>query len=371
MCGSKGTGEGRIPLTVRAMHVQKWDVRYSTLINYQAVLPDYVPHCQMWQDHLLLGAPNLTVLSLGPNISCYPMLNILALRHLELVMERQQQWLVGFLRDINAITTLESLTVLCAAGQPDLPDLHLRGVMNLRHIKLQNLLPTRTCSLPEGCLLHYTGWGSRWQEHSQGIERHIAVLDLSLPSDHMKGWPAGIGQFSKLQCLVIELPFLLSKKGRTHEERMQPLDMADLQDIPHVQLINLGSRKLKITKGSWQSLDIRRVECLAFTDINAFLRGTKNFTFDFVGRAKEADAVSASTEIRSACQNNDVQYHECSATAISTAEQVLQAYTQHANRSCGCSTDAIRELEYCQVLRSACLWAADTFWPKDPCSCWG
>ena len=324
-----------IPLSIPCMDVQKWDVDLATLINYQAVLPDYVPHCQMWQDQLLLGAPNITILSLGPNVSCYPVLGILPLRHLELVVEKEQPWLAEFLRTIHAKVTLESLTILSQAFRGALPDMNLSRIINLRHLKLQNLLPTGTCYLPEGCLLHYTadgGYSREWQKHGRGLTKHTSVLDISM--HHLEAWPAGSGRYSNLQCLTVEMPFMLS--GLSGKERTQTLDIADLQHIPHVRLINLGQRKVKLTAGSWQSLDIRRVKCLAFTDISAFLKGTKNFTFDFYDSDWEVEAVSASAVIRSACQNNDVQYYECSATAVSTAEQVAQAYTKHAKKLCGC-----------------------------------
>ncbi|CAL5219750.1 g1650 [Coccomyxa viridis] len=257
----------------------KWDVHLPAHVDYQAVRPEYVPQCQMWQKQLLLAAPNITVLSLGPHVSRAPALGNLPLRHLELVIEKEQPWLVGFLQDLRHVTTLESLTVLSQASQGAVPNLRLRSSLkNLRHIRLQNLLPTQEFSLPEDCLLHLKAhyYSPQW---SQGIARHTAVIDLRPFS--LSAWPADIWYFSKLQCLMMEMP------------------------------------SMQLTK-----------------NINAFLRGTKAFTFDFISRDGEAEAVSASGVVRSACQKNDVQYFDCSATAVSTSEQAVQAYTKHADKLC-------------------------------------
>ncbi len=362
----KSTGSCSIREMMRlntcAIDAQKWDVHLPAHVDYQAVRPEYVPQCQMWQKQLLLAAPNINVLSLGPHVSRAPALGNLPLRHLELVIEKEQPWLVGFLQDLRHVTTLESLTVLSQASQGAVPNLRLRSSLkNLRHIRLQNLLPTQEFSLPEDCLLHLKAhyYSPQW---SQGIARHTAVIDLRPFS--LSAWPADIWYFSKLQCLMMEMPSMQLTKS----DSVRNLDVGELQHIPHVRLINCGGGRVKCSAGSWQSLDIRGIGCLVFTDINAFLRGTKAFTFDFISRDGEAEAVSASGVVRSACQKNDVQYFDCSATAVSTSEQAVQAYTKHADKLCRCTTGAIRELEYCPVLRSACLWAAGTFWPKDPCT---
>ena len=318
------------PVNMEALCVQKWDVYMHPMVEWHPATK-YVLLYQKCQNQLL-SAPKLEFLSLRISAHRPPVLRELPLRHLELLMlvkDETPPWLADCLEDLRHIMTLESLTIRAAMDTVDFgsaPNMHLEGMRNLRHVKLVWLLPTETFSLPRGCLLHLDarclGGRSEWVNHSKAIEQHTSVLYLF--GFFRSAWPARIRQFSNLQCLALQLPQELFQRD------MHPgfLDVADLQHIPHLRLHDSsGVMSLKITGGSWQSLEIAGVQGLEFADIDAFLKGTTSFTFDF---RENREAEGALAVLCSACHRNDVQYYHCSATAISTARVTVQAYAEHA-----------------------------------------
>ena len=320
---------------------------------------EYVRHCRMWQDQLLLSAPNLTVLSLRLHAYYAPKLWKLPLRHLELVEAAEQPWLMRFLEDVRHITTLESLTICFQDSHGPLPDFQMESSNNLKHFKLQRRLPTGKFSLPGDCLLHltcYCGPKCKWERHSQAIERHTSVLRIGV--ERLEAWPAGIQHFSKLQCLVIELSFGWSG-GPAYTE---PLRLTELQHIPHVRLVDFARKMpLRLTAGSWQSLDIRGALYLDIADIQTFLEGTKKFTLDIAH--KNGNQQDTAAAISSACHSSGVKHYDCSATAIRTSERVFQEYKRHANALCGCDLPI---LPFCSAASSASLFDINALWPEDP-----
>ncbi len=355
--------------------VQKWDVWLPapTGSDWSETHQKYVPHCLMWQDRLLLNASNITVLSLG-NVLRPPRLGHLPLQHLELSVEEEEQpWVLDFLSDLRQITSLKSSRFLSPEDCRSLPNLQLADMRHLKHVKLQARLPIGACSLPEHCLLNLdvkAHKGCQWEEHSQELERHTTVLCMHVR--HLNTWPAGITQLCNLQCLTIVVESCRASFTDGLDLSAQPLDIADLRQIPHVRLIGDASirmRKLRITAGSWQTLDIRGFGYVAFTDIHAFVNGTKSFSFNFHSQGGAPQATLGS--IRSACQKNGVQCHEYSAhykygyaTAISTNEGIIEAFAEHVMGLCHCPY--FYPERYCRVHEEACLWAEDTIWPENP-----
>ena len=365
--------------------MQKWDVWLPTpsSSDWSETHQKYVPHCQMWQDRLLLNAANITVLSLGPNALRPPRLGHLPLRHLELsVLEEEQPWVLDFLNDLPPITSPESLTFLSAEGCRSLPTLQLAEMRNLKHAKLQARLPIGACSLPEHCLLNLDVKPHRkcqWDEHSQDIELHTSVLCMRVR--RLDTWPTGTKQLCNLQCLTIVVATCWDSLRDGLDPSAQSLDVADLCQIPHVRLMKGGGAgtgvmtpKLRLTAGSWQTLDIRGFDGVAFTDIDAFVKGTERFSFKFFRRAGAPPSILA--VIQSACQKHGLQCHEYNAqysygfaTAISTSEGIIQAFTKHDKGLCRCPY--LYPESYCRVHEEACLWAEDTIWPKNPCTAFG
>ena len=334
---------------MKALCVQKWDVCVS---SYKEGDPyaEYVPLCQMWLSQLLHSSPNITILSMCLSAHQPPALWEFPLRHLDLCIQVGQPWLVECLEDLSHVTTLESLTMRFSTfGRPfgPLPDLHLESVRSLKHVKLLHLLPTETFSLPKGCQLHlHARCFDEWVKHSHAIEQDTSVLRLC--GVGRKEWPARIQQFSNLQLLEIEL-LLVMNWNFVHPE---PLDIADLRHIPHVRLHDhAGVMALKITAGFWQSLEISGVRGLTISDIDAFLKGTKSFTFDF---SDDEESQRPLANICNACNNNGVHYYHCSATAISTSRRTVQAYTEHADGSCHCGSTS---LSFCRSKRDK--WLSD------------
>ncbi len=347
------------------MHVQKWDVQLPDLDDgsgsWRQRSAEYVLQCQRWQDQLLLSAPSMTALSLGPNVLHPPVLGRLPLRHLELQVKAKQPWLAGVLKDLRHITTLESLTIVSRAP---LPEVQLESLKSLRHVKLHSALPTKMLSLPEGCLLHLHAYCCRrveWEAHSQGIEKHTFVLHLN--AQQLKALPS-VGLLPNLQCLTIELPFGFWAAFSCTP--IAPLDLATLQHVPHVRLISFrGSMKLKVTSGSWQTLDIRGLGCPTLTEIDALLKSAKMFTFDFCDGVSEIQAKLAA--VCRPCHKSwghHEYYKDRGYAIISTAEDMVQDYASHADRSCQCSSDT----SACELDRNKCLWDEDTMWPRDPCA---
>ncbi len=341
--------------------MQKWDVRLPKLGDSKSQdqrIADYVLYCQRWQDQLL-NTPHLTTLSLGPNVLHPPLLGNHPLRHLELRVKGKQPWLTGFLEDLRQNATLESLTILSASVHGPLPKLQLEGLKSLRHVKLRCLLPTGKMSLPKDCLLHLNAWSGRrceWEKHSRGIERYTAVLHMAV--NQLIAWPADIQRFTKLQCLAIELPLLWwLEPSSPWPFDAPPLDLAGLQHIPHVKLINCAGGA-RLSAGSWQSLEIRGFYFVDFSDLDAFVKGTNNFIFEFEGSSAVRQATMAA--IRNSCRKNHVCFYEHQDSAIiSTAEKVVQACARRPRAG------------VYKTRRNMCLWDEDTFWPSDPLAALG
>ena len=337
----------------RNLALQSWDIWRPrcavgpSIWDLQAAHNEILPE-QHWRDQLLLSTPNITYLSLPLSVYTPPDLKELPLQHLELseVHPSKQAWLVEFLKELRRNTTLESLTMSSWRYLEPMPGIQLESVKSLRHVKLRELLPTEALSLPRKCLLHLDlsfnwNWASHWASHSQTIEQHTLVFRIC--GERLNSWPTGIRQFSILQLLNVLMPI------RPASGYNESLDLADVQHIPHVRLIDyMGRVLLTVTAGSWQSLEICGVQCITFKDIGAFLEGTKCFAFEF-SRFEEAQGPLAI--ICSACRSLGVQYHKHSAIAISTAETMVQYYYKDKH-------DEVKNHQW--------LCDEDTLWPKDP-----
>ncbi len=86
--------------------------------------------------------------------------------------------------------------------------------------------------------------------------------------------------------------------------RAKPLDLAVLKHIPHIRLLSRFNLNFALTQGSWQSLETigARGIHVAFSDLNAFVRHTKLFSFSYSCRPH-----STVIEGRSAAMMEDIR----------------------------------------------------------------
>lgn len=269
----------------------------------------YVDHLQLWVQQLLLQAPNLTALSMYVSSSTFPIgFWRMPLKYLELTMVKIKS-LARFrslLVDVSHCLLLEVLKVRRPVFQSDaqsldLPDVHLHTMASLKYVKFEGWFPKHQLHLPPECLLRLqvalreqSSWDNTWQS----FKRQTKLLTLIQTA--RENWPAGLEEFSRLQYMSLEF----------HDSGpLQPLDVGILQHIPHVRLQFHHQTSLCLTSGSWQSLEVIGVNGIDvyFSDINHFVKGTKNVLFVSAGQQSN----SMFDVLREACHRHSLQCHVC------------------------------------------------------------
>ena len=164
---------------------------------------------------LLLRARSLTALS--THLAAVPRsihLSHLPLRHLEIfVCSRCTHSLALLLCDVSHNCTLESFTLAFNPidgfkGMRDslqLPDMHLRSMPSLKHVRLENCFPVGELSLPDDCFLFLEvvcGKDIMWNQHWEKLQSHTTVLRLN--TSEFVDRPGGLQSFSKLQYLELK-----------------------------------------------------------------------------------------------------------------------------------------------------------------------
>ena len=223
---------------------------------------------------LLLRARSIKALS--THLAAVPRsihLSHLPLRHLEIfVCSRCTHSLALLLYDISHNCTLESFTLAFnpidgVKGMRDslqLPDMHLRSMPSLKHVRLDSCFPVGELSLPDDCSLFLEAVCIKdimWDQHWEKLQRHTIILRLN--TAELVDRPGGLQSFSKLQYLE------LKAKGNWTQ------DLAGLQHVPHVKVIADGKYIMPSTGGSWESLEI-----FVFGKLDASLFGVESFVRD-------------------------------------------------------------------------------------------
>ena len=194
-------------------------------------------------------------------------------------MSSSTEWLEGFLGDVSRCSTLESLRIVYdGALEPpydvpesmQLPDMHLLGMPSLMRVRLDNCLPGHELALPADCSLFLDALaidGSTWKLQWEKLQHHTRVLQLDYFGNMQ--WPEGILSFSNLQYLGLDM------------EAIWSIDVAELQHIPHVRITTDATRCLHLAGGSWQTFEVFHFGRLriVITDVESFVRNTRDFTF--------------------------------------------------------------------------------------------
>ena len=123
-------------------------------------------------------------------------------------------------------------------------------------------------------------------------------------------WPSGLHQFSKLQY------FELDTQGEIFGQ-----DVADLQHIPNVKVIMNGGEELRLTSGSWESLEIYQFGelDLVISDVS-FVRDTKSVTF--MSESSHGASPELFRELQGACRRHGRACHVCKHKGQVHGEQV-------------------------------------------------
>lgn len=226
---------------------------------------------------LLLGAPNLEALAL--HADCIPCPQALShfrnFRCFELTVREGKPWPGDVLVDLSFCKGLEFLKI--TGIEPDynaaslhLPDLCLHHVTSPKNVQLLGWFPTGDISLAPDCRLRMDTVCSGhdlWEEHWKCAADRTWALSLSY--NLLQAWPEGIHLFSSLQYSILGcLSFY-----EAH--------LATLQGIPHVRLWFEHYTTLLVSAGAWKNLEGvgRGGFDIAFSDLDAFVRGTEWFLF--------------------------------------------------------------------------------------------
>ena len=239
----------------------------------------------------------------GDGIVWPPVSGLLSLRHLEITTEDLEPCL-AVLADLSSCWCLETLKIsrdYWDDPSGDLPDIFLHEVSSLKSVEVIGWYPQGDFTLPSGCLLRFMAVLETHTQWLQWQRKGCPISMLSLYCYHMQlqAWPTGISDMSDLRYLELYcIPTML------HDQ-----DLAALQHIPHVCLVLTAFSTLRLTSGSWQSLQIRGIAGFRvnFSNIDAFVRGTKRFLFDCLSQ----EAGEMYRVLRAACARQRVACHEC------------------------------------------------------------
>ena len=329
---------------------------------------------------LLQGATGLTSLSIHtPTFPRSFLVHQLPLRHLEIGVPSSAtpcQSVAMLLFDVRQSCTLESLTIVFnptneIAGMRDylqLPDVRLRSMPSLKHVRLENCFPVHKLFLPDDCALSLDVVCDKardWQWYRENLECHTTVLRLS------SSWfvePHEFASFSRLQYLELDM------KGDWCQ------DLAGLQHIPRVKVISRDLHKMILTGGSWQSLELYHFGqyLAAICDVDSFVRDTRSFTLMVKSQHRFSKALiqgvqDACLRQSKACyvvQHSDkhcgkrttrgkrVHYHDGHDVILSTSKEVAEK----SHVVC------IEGRPSVSLERGRTLADRETFWPRDPCA---
>ena len=332
----------------------------------------FLLHCQPWVQKLLLGAVRLAALSTtAGTLPRSPVLQHLPLRHLELILSAKTgQRMAQIFADVSRCSTLRSLRVLSDEHE-ELERLRLKGTVDYQHepvklqgmcfrsmpslelVSLEDCLPEWDLSLPPDCSLFVNVTVSEWQRRS--FESKITVLRLSsfiLPS---------LQSFSDLQCLEIDVAVT------------EGLDLALLQHVPHVRLILGSGENLRMTAGSWQSFEIfvSNELDLVISDVNAFVRDTRAFTFMSESRSLKGSAQTLVQEIQEACCRHGKACHIFKHSGMlwgARKDYVTLSTSKDIAENCPVMhEDGDAEGPAVGIGRSKTHCATDDFWPAELC----
>ncbi len=260
-------------------------------------------YLQRWISAVLLSSPKLTSLSMMiDGIPWPPVLGLLNIRHLHLTIASCRPWLGDIMTDLSFCSCLETLEIVQAHiddinPSMSFPKLLLQGVATLKSVELVGWYPAEKLTLPPGCMLrmfmalHTVEQWEEWQR--QGCPTSM----LNLVCKKLQAWPAGIQEVSGLQFLKLCCTSL------------QDQDLAALQHIPHVSLRFYRFSTLRLSSGSWQSLEIcgQAGFSVSFSDPDLFVKSTAKFLF--VSPSLQAGDVYR--VLPAACARQGVACYEC------------------------------------------------------------
>lgn len=333
------------------MPVQDLDIEDVYDFGFPSIHDSYLQH---WISVLLLGATKLTSLSLcihGP--SWTPVLGLLSLRQLELTMHCTQPGLKNIVADVTSCTGLETLKITEERGgchvSPDLPDLCLHTMANLKSVELLGWCPDDRFTLPPGCVLRLAVDLERRTPWKRIQAKHHTISMLCLRCMAMKAWPVGIQEASGLQYLSL------------YCKRMKDQDLAALRHIPHVRLVFEKHSTFLLTRGAWRSLEIRGDAGFDISSSNAeeFVRDTERFLFDSTSQ----EAGNTYARVHEACLWEGVACHEGSYTIGPPGR--MKSMSQCSNVDLWSAT---KNAVACKD--NSCIWhhesliERDAFWPS-------
>ena len=138
-----------------------------------------------------------------------------------------------------------------------------------------------------------------WEEEWIGEQRNLAALWLvDWREGNQPGWPAGLELLSRLQYLQYKCDGSMDQ------------DLALLKAIPHVDLRIGGTASLSLTDGVWQSLNVHAKDLrIAFTDVDAFVRGTEKSIFHSTGAVHISQPICEA--VRGSCSRQLKACYQC------------------------------------------------------------
>ena len=341
---------------------------------------------------LLQGATDLKALRLHLHgTESMSLLSSCSLKHLALhipLKAFEGAWR-GKFPDLRACPLLESLKVVATVHDRHCsysgsrstrpPDLSLMHMSKLRYIELEEpALPRYRLRLPPGCQLFARL--SRpvhpifFDDSGEVVSNQTTIMYLGKGSLY-RIWQNGLARFQNLQLLVMNLVESLLNL---------PLELAIVQHIPHVRLLSEHPLCLALAEGSWQSLDIFCESSIhvAFTDVDAFVTGTKLFSFccsdvtslsdspmGLWGDRKIQSPTMMMEMLQAACSKHNV---ECYRTSHLDSAYPIVQLKRLSNRKLRSPFDKGEEPSrsksvFSQLARTQMLVSHEDFWPQDPC----
>ncbi len=304
--------------------------------------------------------------------------NLLSLRHVELALSDDSDQLEPFLIGLSFCSKLESLKIThtnvnLSGTMSHVPCFSIFGA-SLRQIELLGVVPGVVVQLPSQCLLRLSASQHNashlWESYQDSIKDFTSVLWLHQESP--EAWPAGLGNFPRLQYLQLTCTDVIE------------LDLSDMSHIPHVRMDVTGMASLLLTGGAWQSLEVhsRRELFLTFSDVDAFVRGTQQFLFS--GGSSLAFTKAALAPIKDACKGQGKPcFHRQYRNRLDDYNFVFRMSNRgdmmHAEKACvphpyydtpdACHLVSDSSWSWIRV-KNKHLVDADDFWPKNSVHNW-
>ncbi len=261
-------------------------------------------YLQRWITALLLSSANLTTLSvLTDGVPWPPVLGLIPVRHLSLHMRWVRPWLDVITTDLSVCSCLETLSIRSDCVDDDsvsntLPDLFLHDVVTLKSVELYGWFPKEAFTLPPECLLRLAVSLETHAEWHQWQVKGCPISVLYLVCMELQAWPGGIQEMSGLRFLDL------------YCKKFDDQDLAALQHIPHVHLAFTDLSTLRVSSGSWRSLNIwgqYAAFSIDFSNVDAFVRDTERFHF----MCTSQEAAGVYKVLRAACMRQGVACYKC------------------------------------------------------------